>query len=273
MPTGTRITANNVFGTTTDNPLTNVSTTMNSAGLANLPAVSSNHAVLVLDPLRVAGAPEIVVVTAHTGAATSATVTRGAYGTSARQHASGTAWIHGATIDDVIRILTSSTRPSDPYQGQFIYETDTDSYVGRGAGPVWQTVVPLGAWSTYTPTLTQSATVTKTVTYARWVRIGRTIHFAVKLTVTGSGTASNAVRVGLPASCVQTSDYTLGQGYIFDSSASLLYRGLVTPAAAAEVFLSPTHVTTANVLGATAFTDGLGSNDIVVLAGTFEATS
>jgi len=126
MPAGSRIRTDNVSGTVTDNPLTIAATTLNSAGLANLAAVSSAHAVIVLDPLRTAGAPEIVIVTAHTGAATSATITRGAYGTAARQHAQGTLWVHAPTIEDTIRIVTSAARPSDPYEGQVIFETDTD---------------------------------------------------------------------------------------------------------------------------------------------------
>lgn len=127
--TGARIRDNNVFGTTTDNPLTNVATTLNSAGLANLSAVASNHAVLVLDPLRVAGAPEIVIVTAHTGAATSATITRGAYGTSARQHASGTLWVLAATTDDLIRIIANAAaRPTDLYALQLLGRYDTKTY-------------------------------------------------------------------------------------------------------------------------------------------------
>ena len=133
---GKRIRDNNVFGTVTNNPLTNVGTTLNSAGLANLSAVSGDHAVLVLDPLRLAGAPEIVIVTAHTGGASSATVTRGAYGTTARQHAAGTLWVLAATMDDLIRIVTSSTRPADTYAGQFIFEQDTKKLVGFG-GTDW----------------------------------------------------------------------------------------------------------------------------------------
>lgn len=136
MPSGPRIRTDNVFGTTTDNPLTNGATTINSAGLANLAAVSSAHAILVLDPLRSAGAPEMVVVTAHTSSATSATITRGAYGTAARQHASGTLWLHAPTIEDAIRIVTAATRPSDPYEGQMIYETDTDRLVNYN-GSAW----------------------------------------------------------------------------------------------------------------------------------------
>lgn len=88
-------------GTITDNPLTNVATTMNSAALASLPAIASpDIAVLVLDPTGSAGAPEVVYVTAHTGSATSATISRAQEGSSARQHASGIAWVHGPTLYD-----------------------------------------------------------------------------------------------------------------------------------------------------------------------------
>ena len=96
-----RLRGNNVFGTTTDNPLTNVATTMNSAGLANLPAVvAPDVAMITLDPNRVNGAPEIVQVTAHTASATSATIVRAQEGTAARQHNSGTFWVHAATAVD-----------------------------------------------------------------------------------------------------------------------------------------------------------------------------
>lgn len=137
MPSGPRIRTDNVFGTLTDNPLTNVATTMNSAGLANLAAVSSAHALAIIDPLRSAGAPEMVIVTAHTASATSATITRGAYGTTARQHAQGVLWVHAPSIEDAIRIVTSSTRPSDPYEGQVAYETDTNRWAGYD-GSTWQ---------------------------------------------------------------------------------------------------------------------------------------
>lgn len=159
--TGRRIYDNNVQGTVSDNPLSNVATTLNSSGLANLSAVSSNHAVLVLDPLRTAGAPEIVIVTAHTGSATSATISRGAYGTSARQHASGTPWVHPATKDDLIRILTSATRPSDQYEGQLIYETDTNRLALFG-GTDWA-YCDAGGKLGYTPkTTTQTGITTET---------------------------------------------------------------------------------------------------------------
>lgn len=132
MPAGNRIRGNNSFGVTTDAPLTAGATTFNSAGLATLPTVSAAHAVIVLDPKRLNGEPEIVVVTSHTALATVATITRGQYGTVARSHPTGTPWAHVPVDEDYIEVLTSGTRPSNPYEGQFIYETDTNKLVGFG---------------------------------------------------------------------------------------------------------------------------------------------
>lgn len=96
-----RLRQNFISGTITDNPLTSGATTVNSAALAALVAIgSASHAVLILDPRGVSGAPEIVHVTAHTASATSATIVRGREGTTARQHASGTAWAHGPIASD-----------------------------------------------------------------------------------------------------------------------------------------------------------------------------
>lgn len=127
MPAGTRIRSNNVFGLVLDNPLLANSTSFNSSGLANLPVVAlgTQHAIITLDPLRVNGAPEIVVVTLHSTLSTLATISRGVYGTTARVHPQGTLWTHTPINEDFISITTSGTRPADPYLGETIFETDT----------------------------------------------------------------------------------------------------------------------------------------------------
>lgn len=212
---GARIRERNVFGTVTDNPLTNVATTLNSAGLTNLPAVASNHAILVIDPLRTAGAPELVIVTAHTGAATSATISRGQLGTSARQHASGGLWVHANDITDAIMILTSSTRPTDLYEGQLIYETDTDTYVGHD-GTGWQTLVKLTAWTTYTPTNT-NITLGNGTLVARYTRVGRTIHMMWDLLFGTTTAFAGAILVGIP--------FQASASGLFSCSGSILDNG------------------------------------------------
>jgi hypothetical protein len=118
-----RLRQNFASGTITDNPLTNVATTVNSAAFANLPAVTAtSHLPIILDPLASAGAPEIVYITAHTAAATSATVVRGQEGTSARQHATGMTWRHAALVSDYDSVLGYAQAVAN--QGTFTAETD-----------------------------------------------------------------------------------------------------------------------------------------------------
>lgn len=98
-------------GTITNNPLTSGGTTLNSAALANLPAVAAPDIMaIVLDPTGVGGNPEIVWVTAHTASATSATITRGQEGTTARQHALAIAWAHIPTILDYLPEYTTNDK-------------------------------------------------------------------------------------------------------------------------------------------------------------------
>lgn len=208
MPAGTRVRANNAYGTTTDNPLTAGATTMNSAALTLLPGIASGeHAVIVLDPKRVNGQPEIVIVTAHTGLSTTATITRAAYGTIARSHPTGTAWAHVTVDEDYVEIVTSTTRPLDPYEGQGIYETDTKSqrYYYGGAG--WNSSPPIGTLLPYLgPTapdgylLANGAPVSRTgVTAALFAVIGTTYGVGDGLTTFNLPNLNGRVPVGRDA--------------------------------------------------------------------------
>jgi microcystin-dependent protein len=136
---GTRIRDNGVVGTVTDNPLTISATTFNSLNLSKLGVVLNDHAIVTLDPLRQYGEPEIIMVTSHTADATVATIQRGMYGTPARAHPAGTLWVHAAVSNDFIEIVTSTSRPTDPYEGQIIYENDTNTYKSFN-GTAWVTL-------------------------------------------------------------------------------------------------------------------------------------
>jgi hypothetical protein len=84
-----------------DNPLTSGATTVTSAALATMPVIgSTQHMAVVLDPDGMAGAPEVVYVTAHSAAATTATIARGQEGTTARQHDRDILWVHSVTVKD-----------------------------------------------------------------------------------------------------------------------------------------------------------------------------
>lgn len=81
----------------------------------------------------------------------------------------------------------------------------------------------LGAWTTYTPTFTQSATITKTVSRASYIKIGRLVIGDVVLAATSAGTAANIVKVGLPVASVGTASPVSCSAYFYDASATTRY--------------------------------------------------
>lgn len=127
------------------------------------------------------------------------------------------------------------------------------------------------AWTSYTPTLTQSAAVTKTVTYAKYIQIGKTVIAEINLTCTGTGTAANTVLVGLPPVAAASPNFTpVGTGYIFDSSVNLIYRAIIDHFSGTFRFLATTSTASA-ALGADTFTAALASGDEVKLSIAYEA--
>lgn len=93
---------------------------------------------------------EVVEVTARVG--TTLTVTRGVDGTTGVAHSAGAAVNHGVSARDFdepnvhvntsvehVDIVTSTTRPSSPSEGQVIYETDTNLYYGWN-GSSWTSI-------------------------------------------------------------------------------------------------------------------------------------
>ena len=86
------------------------------------------------------------------------------------------------------------------------------------------------AWTSYTPTLTQSGAVTKTVTYAKYVQIGNFVWVQVFLTATGAGTAANAITVTLPVAAIAHQGVS-GAAFVLDANVNSYVgtaRGLTT---------------------------------------------
>lgn len=134
---------------------------------------------------------------------------------------------------------------------------------------------PLGVtgWTSYTPTLTQSGAVTKTVTYAKYQRVGRLITVTCFLTVTGSGTANNPVIVGLPvAAASSTTNLPMGTMFVFDNGTAW-YHGVCLLSTTTSVW---GLANADNVyLGQTGgdFAAALANTDVVGINVTYEAAS
>lgn len=132
-------------------------------------------------------------------------------------------------------------------------------------------VVAADAWSSYTPTLTQSGAVTKTVTRAKYVQLGKMVTVSLDLTVTGTGTASNAVIVGLPVTAASASDNQIGSGIVFDASAGLLYQGAVVLASTTTIAMYGPATSPVGYLGTQQFTAALASGDRITGTIIYEA--
>ena len=134
-----------------------------------------------------------------------------------------------------------------------------------------------GAWTSFTPTVTQSGSVTVTNNRSVYARYGRTIHFSINLTVTGSGTGSNNILISLPVAAA-AAEQIAGSALIIDISTGgfgTQYKGLpsVLTGDTSSMVLLPTNTTSAGVLGGTGMTAGLASGDTIKIAGTYEAAS
>lgn len=130
-----------------------------------------------------------------------------------------------------------------------------------------------GAWTTYTPTLTQSGAVTKTVTEASYMKIGRLVIASGYLTCTGAGSANNAVLVGVPVTAASGSA-VIGSGWVYDASSSAWYAGPAT-LQSTSVFGFALSGNTALVAGATGsgFTAALANTDQVRYAIMYQSAS
>lgn len=99
-----------------------------------------------------------------------------------------------------------------------------------------------GAWQDYTPTWTQSATITKTVNWARYTQLNKLVIVSIKMTASSAGTASNAIKIGLPVNAssnnhlmgtaIYTSTTPINQPLfaIYDSTSTVVFL----PTAAAD---------------------------------------
>lgn len=84
------------------------------SSFAGLPAVTSPDTLkLVLDPDGTAGDPEIITITDHTAASTTATISRASEGTTAREHLSSTKWVNAVTTTDFNRLGFDGTIAAD----------------------------------------------------------------------------------------------------------------------------------------------------------------
>jgi hypothetical protein len=132
-----------------------------------------------------------------------------------------------AFANEAREICTSSTRPTSPIDGQPIFETDTRKVrTFHSSTGTWRTDYATDTWDTWTPTLTQSATITATLTFNLWARVGRKATGTASFAATSAGTALNAVQISLPTTAAVAANTPIGTWWYNDNGTGY-YSGIV----------------------------------------------
>ena len=98
-------------------------------------------------------------------------------------------------------VCTSSTRPATPYEGQQIYETDTDKVLVWN-GTAWlylatPQTLEIGASNSFTPSIT-NLTIGNGTRTGTYVQINKTVYFQAKITFGSTTTLTANADLTLP---------------------------------------------------------------------------
>lgn len=132
----------------------------------------------------------------------------------------------------------------------------------------------LTASSTYTPTWTQSATISKTVNAGLYCRRGPWVDWAVALAATSAGTAANKISVSLPVATYNT-QLMIGEFFFFDQSTGKFYSGVVSndTTTTARFIVGKSDAVVSDYLGTTngGFALAIASGDLLFATGSYPA--
>lgn len=174
-----------------------------------------------------------------------------------------------------VRVVAGTPTGTPQTNGGALWVFDSTNSLMYGWNGTAYTVVDYraAAFSTYTPTLTQSGAVTKTTTRAAYSKIGRQVTVGVNLALTGAGTGNNAILLGLPeASVAMTADIdVLGNGIYFDSGVAT-YPLVVRWRSTTTVSFQRTDATPTNVFGIDP-NFACASGDVLTATLTYEAAA
>lgn len=165
--------------------------------------------------------------------------------------------------------------------GRYLEVEDVTGTLWNGS-QVTAGMVASEQWTAYTPTWVQSATISNTVLYSRYIKLGRTVIFSFSLQATSAGTATNSQSIVLPFTPAVLGGERVPAGTFtfFDTSASTFYHcvGILSTTSTTLLFY-PTASTGglgSQFLGLSASggtTAAVASGDTIAGTITYEATT
>ena len=121
-------------------------------------------------------------------------------------------------------VCTSSTRPASPFEGQTIYETDTDKTLVWD-GTTWIVTAHSGVWLTWSPTYT-NLTIGNGTVIARYEQVGKTVTFIFEFTLGSTSAVGSAPVISLPVAGATVVNSWLGTARYLDNGVTN-YAGAV----------------------------------------------
>jgi hypothetical protein len=159
-----------------------------------------------------------------------------------------------------------------PVEGMNTYLEDSNDYESYD-GSNWIPLVSLGAWKSYAPNFNDGDWVqgNGTFTEARYVQIGKTVHFAIDFLCGNTTVEGSSLRISLPVSAVASNQF-FGVGAFLDGATRYSVFALANSSTSVNlgaVLVNATYATNSNVSATVPFTWGDG--DRIRFTGTYEA--
>lgn len=110
-------------------------------------------------------------------------------------------------------IPNAAARPASPYEGQMVYQQDTDAVLVWN-GTAWVITGITTGWASYTPTITSSSGTITTVgsVSSYYQQVNKVVYVYFSIAITTKGTAAGQLRMTLPitASSNMLTDTVIG---------------------------------------------------------------
>jgi hypothetical protein len=128
------------------------------------------------------------------------------------------------------------------------------------------------AWTSYTPTVKQPSAISNvTVNYAKYIKLGKTVHCNVLLTIGSSGgTAGNAVTVSLPVTSASSSNIAVGSADLYLDANQRRYVATAVLSSTTDVSFRALYSAIGGFYGANP-TVGIALSDTISFSVTYEA--
>ena len=158
----------------------------------------------------------------------------------------------------------------DGEAGEMAYATDENTLFIHD-GTAFRPAITNAGWTSYTPSLSQGASVTKTIENSKYSRYGSLVVGNVSVALSSAGTAASVIASSVPVAAAMTAtNPVIGNYTFYDLSATTYYCGAVVLTSGTTVNFIVDGAT--GKLGSSGFSGAVASGDILSFNFSYEAS-